>query len=111
MLVHGVVVVVAPEVVITHLVPLMLLGRSPCAHPDVVTPAPCPPPPGEASGVRVTREAALTGAARTLVLCDALRPEAALEFTARDAGADEAEGWVIHPSTQVTVSILPDSID
>ena len=110
MLVHWVVVVVAPEVVVAHLVPLVVPGRAPGAYPDVVTLAPAPPPPGVTSGVRVTREAALTRALRTRVLLVTFRSKATLKDAARVSWTDKAEGLVLHPATQVTIPVLPHSI-
>ena len=106
-LVHGVVIVVTPQEVFSHLVPLMQAGRAACAHPDLVTPAPVMPHPGVTPGVGVTSEPGLTRALRTRALRHALRPEAALEDAAWAVWTGEAERGVIHPASNLAISILP----
>ena len=108
-LVHGVVIVVAPEEVVSHLVPLMEAGGAARAHPDLVTSAPGLPHPGVTPRVGVAHEARLTRALRLRALLDALRPEAALEDAARAVWAGEAEGRIVHPASDLAIPVLPHS--
>ena len=106
-LVHGVVIVVSPEEVVTHLVPLVEAGGASSAHPDLVTLTPGVSHSGVTPGVGVSHEAWLTRALRMRALCDALRPEAALEDAAWAVWTGEAERGVIHPASNLAISILP----